>query len=696
MNPIRKVVLMLQSMQKKVEEEGAKNKDLYDKFMCYCKSAGAELKAGMTAAETKIPAVGSSIKEAEEQKTQSEADLKKAQADRSEAKAAMAAATALREKEAGAFKEEKSMYDTNIGALKKAIYATENGLLGSFVQTTAAQAVRKLAISQDMEAQDRQDVMAFFSAQRSSQEAPSTADIAGILKQMKDTMAMTLKASTVTEDTAIKNHEDLISAKAKEVDALSETIEAKTIQIGELGITIVQMKNDLTETEASLIEDKKFLADMSKSCKSKTGEWNAAEKLRSEELVAISETIKFLNDDDSLELFKKTLPGAGSNFMQLEVSATKVRSRVLADLQAVMKRTSGIGRTHLDLISLALRGKAIGFEKVISMIDEMIGTLKDEQRDDDHKRDYCAEQFDKAEDKKKGLERKISSEETAIASSEEGIAALKEEIKALTAGINALDKEVAKATAQRKEEHQAYTELMASNSAAKELLAFAKNRLNKFYSPKLYNPPEKVELSAEDRIAASMSGTEPPTEAPGGIAGTGITVLAQVRAHAKRSADMEPPPEGPAAYKKKGEESRGVIALVDLLIKDLDEGMTAAATEEKDSQADYATMMSDSADKRSQDSSALVEKEMNKADLEAALETHKDSWASAGKELMGVEGYISTLHAECDWLVKYFDVRKQARDEEIEALKNAKAVLSGADYSFVQMQRSRDFLSRAM
>jgi len=538
--------------------------------------------------------------------------------------------------------------------------------------------------------------MAFFSAQRSSEEAPSTADIVGILKQMKDTMAMTLKASTVTEDTAIKNYDDLMTAKTKEVDALTETIEAKTTQIGELGVTIVQMKNDLTETEASLIEDKKFLADMSKSCKSKTGEWNAAEKLRSEELVAISETIKFLNDDDSLELFKKTLPGAGSNFMQLEVSAAKVRSRVLAALHAVMERNpSGIGRTHLDLISLALRGKTIGFEKVISMIDEMIGTLKDEQRDDDHKREYCAEQFDKAEDKKKSLERKISTEETAIANSEEGIAALKDEIKTLTEAVKALDKEVAKATAQRKEEHQAFTELMASNSAAKELLEFAKNRLNKFYSPKLYNAPEKVELSAEDRIAASMSGTEPPTEAPGGIAGTGITVLAQVRAHATRSAGMESPPEGPAAYKKKGEESRGVIALMDLLIKDLDEGMTVAATEEKDSQADYATMMKDSAEKRSQDSSALVEKEMNKADLEAALQNHKDSWASAGKELMGVEGYISTLHAECDWLVKYFDVRKQARDEEIEALKNAKAVLSGADYSFVQMQRSRDFLGRA-
>merc|ERR1719262_1083850 len=158
------------------------------------------------------------------------------------------------------------------------------------------------------------------------------------------------------------------------------------------------------------------------------------------------------------------------------------------------------------------------------MIDEMVGTLKKEQMDDDHKKEYCATQFDFAEDKKKTLERKISTTETAIANAEEGVATLKEDIEALTDGIKALDKEVAKAAEQRKEEHAAFSELMASDTAAKELLLFAKNRLNKFYNPKLYAPPEKVELSAEERIDAEMSGTMPPTEAPGGIAGTGITV----------------------------------------------------------------------------------------------------------------------------------------------------------------------------
>merc|ERR1719321_942286 len=109
---------------------------------------------------------------------------------------------------------------------------------------------------------------------------------------------------------------------------------------------------------------------------------------------------------------------------------------------------------------------------------------------------------------------------------------------------------------------------MASNTAAKELIGMAKNRMNKFYNPKLYKPPPKRELTEEERITQNMGGTLEPTAPPGGIAGTGVTALdqdavsfVQVRTHdsldlALDSDDAPPPP--PAAdmsYKKKGEES---------------------------------------------------------------------------------------------------------------------------------------------
>jgi len=349
----------------------------------------------------------------------------------------------------------------------------------------------------------------------------------------------------------------------------------------------------------------------------------------------------------------------------------------------------------ITLVSLPWlwKAKKVGFEKVIKMIDDMIATLKIEQADDDAKKEYCAKELDAADDKKKGLERAVSDLETAIENAKEDIAKLGEEIATLKAGIKELDKKVMEATEQRKEENEDFKELMASDTAAKELMKFAKNRLNKFYNPKLYKAPPKTELSREDRIVENMSGTSAPTEAPGGIAGTGIEVFAQVSQHTHREAPP-PPPETFGAYSKKSEDSMGVMAMIDLLIADLDKEMTEAETNEKDAQGDYETLMKDSAAKRTKDSKLLGEKETIKAETEADLESSVDEKAATTKELMSTMQYIQSLHNECDWLIKYFDVRKEARASEIDALGKAKAVLSGADYSLLQTG-STGFLRRA-
>merc|ERR1719198_2020163 len=269
---------------------------------------------------------------------------------------------------------------------------------------------------------------------------------------------------------------------------------------------------------------------------------------------------------------------------------------------------------------------------------------------------------------------------------------LAEEIAALKDGIKALDKSVAEATENRKEENADYKELMTTDSTAKEVLLFAKNRLNKFYNPKLYKPPPKRQLSEEDQIVENMGGTV-PTEAAGGIAGTGIGAAAsfvQIRAHmqVRDSAAPPPPPETFGPYTKKSEESGGVIAMIDLLIKDLDKEMQEADVMEKDAQSEYEKMMDESANKRTEDTKSITEKESMKASTEEMLEAEKDKKKASVKDLMATDKYIASLHQECDWLLKYFDARKEARTSEIEALGQAKAVLNGADFSLIQTGRS--------
>merc|ERR1740133_68494 len=129
--------------------------------------------------------------------------------------------------------------------------------------------------------------------------------------------------------------------------------------------------------------------------------------------------------------------------------------------------------------------------------------------------------------------------------------------------------------------------------------------------------------------------------------------------------------------------------MIDLLIKDLDKEMTVAEVEEKDAQGDYEQMMTDSAAKRADDSKSLENKEGTLADLQAALEKDTEAKGSATAELGATLQYIQSLHNECDWLLQYFEVRKEARTSEIDALGKAKAVLSGADFSFLQIASNK-------
>merc|ERR550537_209681 len=355
-------------------------------------------------------------------------------------------------------------------------------------------------------------------------------------------------------------------------------------------------------------------------------------------------------------------------------SGKAVKAAALAAIQ------TSKGDFRLNLISLALKGKKVSFDKVIGMIDEMVELLKKEQIDDDNKKEYCEKTIDQTEDKIKQLELSISDLSKAIDDAKEGIATLSDEIAALEDGIKALDKQVAEATEQRKQENAENKETIANDSTAKELLALAKNRLNKFYNPKMYKPAPKRVLSEEERITVNMGGTLAPTAAPGGIAGTGITAPAVTLAQVA----PPPPPETMGAYVKKGEESNGVIAMMDLLAADLDKEIAETETEEKEAQKEYEQFMADSAAKRALDSKSIADKEGAKADLEARLLKDEDDKTATTKEAMATHEYLAEVHGDCDWLLSNFQTRKEARAGEVDSLTKAKAVLSGADYSLLE------------
>merc|ERR1719265_3115227 len=220
---------------------------------------------------------------------------------------------------------------------------------------------------------------------------------------------------------------------------------------------------------------------------------------------------------------------------------------------------------------------------------------------------------------------------------------------------------------QRKDEHKEFMTAAAENNAALQLLEVARNRLNKFYQPKLYVGPKRRDLTPEEQIYVNAGGEDPrlaeeAAAAPtGGIAGTGIDLPDSffVQVKASRRDEPPPPPETGGDYEQK--DAGGPTALIDKLKRDLEKDVAEAEFDEEDSQKEYERFMSDSVTKRTADSKSITEKEAQKAELEADLMGATDLKGSKTAELLSTQEYESQLHGSCDFMMQNYDLRKKAR-----------------------------------
>merc|ERR1719387_2698851 len=119
-----------------------------------------------------------------------------------------------------------------------------------------------------------------------------------MLKAMLEEMEGDLSTAKKDEVTAVSGFEELSAAKAAEIASATSAIESKTKRSGEVAVEVVQTKDDLEDTLAEVKETEAFLGDLGKQCAEKKAEWSERQKMRAEEVSAISEAIKVLNDDD--------------------------------------------------------------------------------------------------------------------------------------------------------------------------------------------------------------------------------------------------------------------------------------------------------------------------------------------------------------------------------------------------------------
>jgi chromosome segregation ATPase len=637
-------------MLKQLEKEAEEDEEIYDKMACWCETNDKEKTKSIADAEARISDLTTKIEELTANSARLNTEIKNLEKEVAENQDALDKATAIRQKQLAEFNEEEKDLLESISALKAAVTVLSKH--HSFLQMPRSHLVGVAATVQNemqkhasllegvLTHKERRAVASFVQAPEDyfdasptfkQSYAPQSGEIFGILKQMKETFESNLSASQKEEMANQKAYEDLKAAKEAEIKAGQDQIDSKTQELADTDEKNAQSKEDLEDTKTSLSADEQFLMMLKEKCSMTDAEWEERQKTRQAEMEAVSKALAILSGDDAHDLFTKTF---NPSLLQAE-SAMHSERRAQASklLSAVAKKLN-----NPRLATLAVRVRLDAFTRVKKAIDDMVAQLLKEKEDEIKHKDFCVEEFNSNELQTEKKDREKADLEAKIEDLEATIKALTEAIDQLKAEIAEMQVQLKRAGEDREKENKEFQMTVADQRATQKLLTAALNVLKGFYDKKAK--------------AALMQKQEP--------AGP-------------------PPPPGFEAYNKNAA-APGVMGMIQQIINDAKAMEAETIRSEEDAQKAYEDFVKDTNASIEAKSKDIVNKSENKAQAETDLvEANKDHEAVM-LELEQLANYKAELHSSCDFVMKNFEIRQTARDEEIEALKQAKAILSGAKF----------------
>ena len=654
--PVSKVITLLKDMLKQLEKEAEEDEEIYDQLACWCETNDKEKTKSIADAEAKIEDLTTKIEELTASSARLNTEIKNLEKEVAENQEALDQATAIRQKELAEFNAEEKDLLQSISALKAAITVLSKhhggallqipkGHLETIAQTVQYQMQKHSSLLQGVLTHtERRAVAAFvqspqdyFDASPTFKQsyAPQSGEIFGILKQMKETFETNLGDSQKEELANQKAYEDLKAAKEDEIAAGQAQIDAKTQELASTDEKLAEAKESLEDTKASLSADEEFLMMLKEKCASTDAEWEERQKTRQLEMEACSKALAILSSDDAHDLFTKTFNPA---FVQTESRAnSERRSKAAAVLASVAKK---LNSPRLSAIATKVRLDA--FTRVKKAIDDMVAQLLKEKADEIKHKDFCVDEFNTNQLQ---TEKKDREKEDLLALIED----LELTIKTLTSEIDTLKSEIAEMQVQmkragedREKENKEFQQTVADQRASQKLLTAALNVLKGFYEKK-----EKAALLQQE---------------PAG----------------------PPPPPGFKEYKKNAA-SGGVMGMIQQIINDAKAMEAEAIRAEEDAQKAYEDFVKETNASIEAKTKEIINKSEEKAKAETDLNQANEDKEAVLLELEQLSNYNAELHQSCDFVMKNFEIRQTARDEEIEALKQAKAILSGADFeAFLQ------------
>jgi chromosome segregation ATPase len=636
--PVSKVITLLKDMLKQLEKEAEEDEEIYDQLACWCETNDKEKTKSIGDAENKIEQLTTAIEDGTAGSARLNTEIKNLEKEVAKNQEALDQATEIRQKELAEFNAEEKDLLGSISALKSAVTVLSKHNSAALLQiqgsaitsgVQAAMTMHEDLLKGVLTHKQRRAVAAFLQA---PSYAPQSGEIFGILKQMKETFEENLAQTQKDEGNNQKAYEELKAAKEDEIKAGQDQIDAKTQELASTDEKLAENKEDLEDTRKSLSADEEFLAMLKEKCSGTDAEWEERQKTRQLEMEACSKALAVLSSDDAHDLFTKTFNPA---FVQ-----TSMVSERRAQASAVLEKVAAKMQSP-RLAAIAMHVRLDAFEKVKQAIDDMVSALTKEKADEIKHKDFCVEEFNTNQLE---TEQKDREKSDLIAKIED----LEMTIKTLAADIDRLKSEISEAQVQmkragedREKQNKEFQQTVADQRATQKLLNAALEILKGFYEKK-----------------AALLQQEP--------AGP-------------------PPPPGFKEYKKNAA-SGGVMGMIQEIINDAKAMEAEAIRSEEDAQKAYEDFVKETNASIEAKSKEMVNKTEEKAKAETDLTESNESKENVLLELEQLSNYNAELHQSCDFVMKNFEIRQTARDEEIDALKQAKAILSGAKFSeFLQM-----------
>merc|ERR1719265_166431 len=459
--------------------------------------------------------------------------------------------------------------------------------------------------------------------QRQSHRGPSSA-IFGILKGMKESMEQNLEKNAQEEKDAVAEFKQLKAAKSQEIKAGEDLVMVKRVEMADAKEKNVKSKVDLEDTTESKKADEEFLQNMRLKCDNAAHEHEQRVKTRNEELGAVSQTISILTGDDAKDLFAKSM-----SFVQVSQSArhkAKGRDRAASQVRRVALKSRD---PRLMQISVSMRLDAFG--KVKENIDKTVEALKAEQVEERKQKDDCVASFQE-NDRNQAEKSELADDlKHQIADLSTSISELSEAVGALKAQIADTQTEMTRASQNREKENHEFQTTVSEQRATQAILKKALDKLKSFYAlMQKQNDDNSQDPSSDEALSFVQF--------------------------------------------KKNAGGSGVMAMIETIIDESAAVEAECVKAEKDAQAAYESFMKDSTAAIEAASKDVTNKSDELAKSDAAKVAAEDDAKHTTDDLLTLGELGQTLHKKCDFLIKNFGLRQEARAEEIEALVSAKAI----------------------